>query len=255
MSDISLKIRAEALGKTLENLAPLVEEEINAAVRNLAHAAYSAMANRIQQMQIGDESRKNYLKALKFQDLGQDSYLIYLDGEWANKLEKGFGSYSIREQLLKSQKTVGVGSRAGEPWVQKSKDGHKFAHVPFEHRATPAPTGDLAQDIRKMMARGRNGTVQELGKVFKDASGNPMEGKVATVQKGDAGAPNLEGMTKYQYVHPKSGRVSSVYMTYRTVSEHGKDWVHPGHKGYQLFQEAEKFVEQEMDNIIKTLIK
>jgi hypothetical protein len=254
MSDISFKIRAELLGKQIENLAPQVEDEINQAVKNLAHAAYTGMTARIQAMSISDKSRKDYLNGLKFKDLGDDSYLIYLDGDWANKLEQGFGPYSIRDVLLKSKKIVGVGSRSGEPWVRKAKDGHKWAVVPFEHKPHVNPSGDLAQDIKKMMAKGVNGQVQAIGKVFKNAEGKPITGKVASVNPSDATNPNLAGLTKYQHVS-KSGRVSSVYMTYRAISETGKDWVHPGSAGYQLFKQAEEYVEKEMDNIIKTLLK
>jgi hypothetical protein len=255
MSDISLKIKAEQLGKTLENLSPLIEDEVNNAVKNLAHAAYSAMVAKIQSMGISDKSRKDYLKALDFHNLGDDSYLISLDGEWANKLEKGFPAYSIRDQLLKSSKSVAVGSRAGEPWVRTSEDGHKYAAVPFQHKAGPkGPTGDLASDIKNLMAKGVNGVVQPLGKVYKNAEGKAINGKVASVNSSDVQDPKLKGLTKYQYTG-KSGKVSSVYMTFRMVSEAGKDWKHPGHKGYQLFKEAEDYIEQEMDQILKTLLK
>lgn len=255
MSDISFKIRAEALGKQIEDLAPQVEEEINAAVKNLAHAAYTAMTAKIQQMKMNEKNRKDYLRALQFTDLGDDAYLIHLDGEWANKLESGFGSYSIRDVLLKSTKNVEVGSRAGQPWVRTAKDGHKWAVVPFDHKPSAGGgSGDLGADIRSLMAKGKNGAVQPLGQVFKDSNGKAMSGKVASVNKADAPNPNLAGLTKYQHVHP-SGKVSSVYMTFRAVSEKGKDWIHPGHKGYQLFKEAQDFVEKEMDNIINTLLK
>ena len=254
MSDISFKIRAEQLGKSLENLAPMVEEEINQAVKNLAHAAYTAMTAKIQQMSMNEKNRKDYLRALQFQDLGNDAYLIHLDGEWANKLEKGFGSYSIRDILLKSTKTVQVGSRARQPWVREAKDGHKWAVVPFEHKPHANPSGDLGRDIKNLMAKGTNGVVQPLSKVFKSATGDPLSGKVATLSKNDTSNTRLQGLVKYQYVH-KSGKVSSVYMTYRAISENGKDWVHPGFSGYQLFQEAQEFVEREMDNIIKTILK
>lgn len=253
MADISFKIRAEELGKTLENLAPQVEEEINSAVKNLAHAAYVSMTAKVQSMSMSAGSRKDYLSGLKFEELGENSYLIVLEGDWANKLEKGYGSYSIRDVLLKSKKIVGVGKRAGEPWVRTAKDGHKWAVVPFEHKPHTG-SGDLAADMKKMMAKGVNGQVQSIDKIFKNAEGNAINGKVASVAAGDATNPNLAGLTKYQHVHP-SGKVSSVYMTYRAVSENGKDWVHPGSSGFQLFKEAQDFVESEMDNIIKTLLK
>lgn len=252
MADISFKIRADALGKSIENLAPQVEDEINQAVKNLAHAAYTAMTAKIQSMSMSEKNRKDYLKGLDFKDLGDNSYLIFLNGEWPNKLENGFGAYSLREVLLKSKKIVQVGSRAGEPWVRTAKDGHKYAAVPFEHKPHANPTGDLGRDIKNIMAKGINGQTQNISKIFKNADGNPLSGKVAI--ETNAEASNLKGLTKYQYVHP-SGKVSSVYMTYRIVSEAGKDWVHPGFSGYQLFKEAEKFVEEQMDQIINTLLK
>lgn len=254
MSDISFKIKAEALGKSIEDLAPLVEEEINQAVKNLAEAAYTSIAARIQNMSMNSQNRQDYLRALKFQDLGNDSYLIVLDGDWVNKLEHGFPGYSIRDQLLKSSKIVGVGKRAGESWVRTAKDGHKWAVVPLEHKPHSNPTGDLGKDIKSLMAKGTNGQVQNISKIFKGLEGKPLSGKVATLAKGDTDNPNLVGLTKYQHVH-ESGKVSSVYLTYRAISETGKDWVHPGHKGYQLFKDAQDYIEKEMDNIIQTLLK
>lgn len=255
MADISFKIRAQQLGKDLENLATKVEEEINHAVASLANAAYTAMTAKIQSMSMNEKNRKDYLKNLKFQDLGDDSYLIYLEGDWANKLEEGFGGYSIREQLLKSNKMVSVGSRAGEPWVRTAKDGHKYAAVPFEHKPHAGASGDMASDIKKLVGENIVGHQQNITKIWKNLEGNAMSGKVATVKNLPSGVnPNLKGLTKYQYVHP-SGKVSSVYMTYRIVSENGKDWIHPGHPGYQLFKEARDYVEKEMDNIINTLLK
>lgn len=254
MSDISLKIKAQALGKTLEKLAPQVENELNEAVKNLAQAAYAMIAAKVQSMKIQDKSRADYLKGLDFTDLGRDSYLITLDGEWANKLESGFGAYSIRNAMLKSKKTVAVGSRTGEPWVRTAKDGHKYAAVPFDHKPHANPTGDLGKDIKNLMAKGVNGKVQSIGEVFRNAEGNAISGKVATVNAADTDNARLKNLVKYQHVS-KSGRVSSIYMTFRMVSENGKDWIHPGHSGYHLFKEAEEYVQKEMDNIINTLLK
>lgn len=254
MSDISLKFVAEKLGKSLEKLSSSAEAELNAAVQNLANATYTAIISQMQSMSANPANRTEYLKALKFRNLGDNSYLIYLDGEHPNKLEQGFGSYSIRDQLLKSDKTVGVGSRAGMPWVRTAKDGHKWAVVPFEHKQSgkPGKGGDLATDIRQMFAQNSKGKKQKLTQIFKDIDGNPIHGKVAVIN--DAINDKFQGLVKYQHVH-ESGKVSSMYMTYRGVSETGKDWVHPGFGGYQLFKEAEKFVESEMENILQTILK
>lgn len=255
MADISLKLRAEALGKSLEKIAPLVEEELNQAVKDLANAAYTAMVSQVQSMNLDPKNRAEYLKGLKFSKLGNDSFLITLDSEWANKLENGFGGYSIRDAMLKSTKTVQVGSRAGEPWVRKAKDGHKYAAVPMQKRPYGGGTaGDLGEEIKKLYALGTNNKVQKITKIFKDVDGNPIRGKVATVQGNEGVNPQLQGLTKFQSVS-QSGKVSSIYMTFRMVSETGKDWVSPGKKGYHLFKKAQDFVEKEMDNIIMKVLK
>jgi hypothetical protein len=107
--------------------------------------------------------------------------------------------------------------------------------------------------------------MQSITKTFEDISGKPIAGKVATAseadidmaamahERGDAKWKNLEGLTKYQHVSD-SGKVSSIYMTYRMVGEDSKGWVHPGHKGYQLFKEAEEYVNAELKNILKTIL-
>lgn len=251
--DIEVKIIAEQLGKDLEKAAPHVQLELEQAVGNLAQAAYSAIVAKVQGMSMNPKNRQDYLRALKFQELGDATWLIFLDGEWASKLEEGFPSYNIRDVLLASTKTVQVGQRAGEPWVRKNKDGKKFASVPFEHKPFSGEkmAGNLADDIKKIMVKNRAGVDQPITEIFKDLGGKAITGKVATAQ--NVGVPNLEGLTKYQHVHD-SGKVSSVYMTFRTVSEDSNGWQHKGFSGYNLFEEAEKYVQSELENIIKTLL-
>lgn len=253
--DIEVSILAKEMGKDLERAAPQVEAELRAAIENLAHAAYAAMVAKIQSMSMDPLNRKQYLSALKFQDLGDNTYLIYLDGSESTRLEEGFGPYSIKDQLLKSTKTVAVGSRAGQPWVRKSSKGTKYAAVPFEHKPFSGEKsgGDLSQDIKKIMVQNRAGKQQSITEIFRDLGGKPLAGKVAVAGKIE-GNPNLSNLTKYQYVGEK-GQVSSVYMTYRMVSETSSGWEHPGFKGYQLFKEAKEYVDRELKNVIDQLLE
>lgn len=252
MADIEISLIADQLGKNIKNLAPQVEAELQQAVENLAHAAYSAMVAKIQGMSLDPKNRADYLKALKFQDLGEHTWLIYLDGDWAQKLEGGFGAYSIKDVLLQSQKIVQVGSRMGEPWVRKNKQGKKYAAVPFDHKPfSGGKMGNLGDDIKKILVKNRAGSEQSITKIFMDLEGKPISGKVAVAT--NTGIANLEGLTKYQSVSD-TGHVSSIYLTYRMVSEDSKGWQHPGHAGYNLFKEAETYVQTELRNIIKNLV-
>lgn len=252
MADFSIKLIADELGKSLENLAPQVEQELNDAVANLASAAHASLVARVQGMSMDPKNRQDYLRALKLQKIDDENWLIFLDGQWPKKLEEGFDGYDMKQKLLSSEKTVQVGSRAGEPWVRQGKKG-KYAAVPFEHKplSSEGMAGNLADDIKKLMAKNRQGQEQSILETFNDANGKPIAGKVATVKQSDN--PNLKGLTKYQHVSD-SGKVSSVYMTFRMISEHSSGWQHPGFKGYQLFKEAEEYVQNELENIVKTLL-
>lgn len=253
MSDLSLKLTAEKLGKSLENLSSRLEAELNQAVKDLSNAAYASMVSQVQNMGMDPKNRQDYLRGLQFTQIGNNEYMIYLEGDWANKLEDGFSSYSIKEQLLRSQKRVQVGQRAGEKWVRESKDGKKYAAVPFEHKPYAAKAGDLASEIKKMNAMNRQGQKQRITKTFKDDFGNPIAGKVATAIMEEGSPENLAGLTKYQYVSDK-GKVSSIYMTFRIVHEDSAGWNHPGFPGYKFFEEAEKEIGKELENIVKTLL-
>lgn len=249
-SDISVKFIATQLGKDLENAVPRVIDEINQAVADLANAAYaSILANAQQQLQ---STRQDYISGLNFTKLGDDSYLISLSGEMSNRLEEGFPAYDMKPGMLGSKKIVGVGSRAGEPWVQENKQGKKFAHVPFEHHpfSKAGKTGDLSADIKKLLAFNRQGVRQKITKTFTDDLGKPLAGKVATAIDATG---NLENLVKMQHISEK-GRVSSVYMTFRTISEDSTGWKHPGYSGLGAFADAEKFVEAELENIIRILL-
>ncbi len=250
MSDFSLKLTANALGKSLENLSASIEKELNQAISDLANASYASLISQVQSMSMNPKNRQDYLKGLQFQKLGENEYLIYLEGTQPNKLEDGFPPYDMRKELLKSEKVVKIGSRAGEKWVREAKDGHKYAAVPFEHKPHSAKSNDLASEIKNLLATNRQGSFQPIMETFKDDFGKPLSGKVA---KAETNLWGLAGLTKYQSVSDK-GKVTSTYMTYRIISENSSGWQHPGFEGYNLFEEAERTVQAELENIIKTLL-
>lgn len=253
---ISIDIKAEELGLSLENMGEAMEKEFNAAVGDVAHMIHANIVAKAQS-ELGT-MRQDYLKDLTFDKIGDNSYIIGLSGEWANKIEDGFSAYNMQEVLLSSNKTVGVGSRAGQKWVQKAKDdGHKFAHVPFEHKpfSKEANSSNLADAIKKLTARNMAGKEQKFTQIFKDPKGRPLQGKVASIK--DTGVANLDGLVKYQKVHKgKSGKetTQSIYMTYRTISEAGKAWQHPGFKGLKAFPEAEQAADAAIESILKSFL-
>lgn len=254
--EINVILKAQEMGLSMEQLATAVEADFQESIRDLAHGAYARIVAEAQEKL--HATRKDYLKGLNFTVIGQNQYLITLDGDYANKLEGGSPSYDMRDTLLKSNKTVSTGSRSGLPWVQKAKGGGRFAHVPIQqHPMSKDPRmSDMAQAIKKLEAYNRSGKKQKITQMFKDAGGRPMEGKVATALPGGGGGmKDLEGLVKYQKIYKNADtgkqRLESVYVIYRTISDTGQGWMHPGMPGIHGFEQAEKWLEQEMSNLLK----
>ena len=251
MADFSIKLKAEELGKVIDDIGEQLQQELETAVSDLAHGAYAKIAADAQARISNPDARQQYLKGLEIVELGPGSFLVTLDTEESNKLEDGYDGYSIKDSLLKSKKIVQLGKRAGQPWVQTTEQGNKFAHVPIQVRPHSKEAGnDLGKEIQAMVGKARDKTRQRITKIFRDSHGKPLTGAVAT---GVSDNPLIDKVTKYQKVN-KDGGVSSTYINYRTVSSNSSGWKHPGHDGYGLFKEAEEWVTAELENIIGTLL-
>lgn len=258
MSEINIKLKADALGKALQDLSHEVADQLEQDVKKVVEVGYASIVGSAELALHG--TRQDYLSGLKLHTLGENEYLIMLEGDFPNSLEHGFSGFDVKQGMLKSKKVVAVGPRAGAPWVQQASDGHKFAHVPFQQRpfSREAKSGDMGSAIRKLKAFNRQGMEQSFTKLFTDESGSPLEGKVAVVNK-VKGFPELDRITKYQkiYKNEKTGAeaVQSIYMTFRTVSENGGSWQHPGFKGLKAFDDAEKWIDSQIDEILNRLLK
>jgi hypothetical protein len=259
--DISVKFKAEQLGLSLENLAEEIEAQLQEDIKNVAHATYAHIIAKAQEK--GKDKSQDYLKGLQFDVIGENEYLISLEGQFPNQIEEGWEQWSMREAMLKSSKIVQVGSRTGQPWVQLSKKGHKFAHVPMQKNPfSKNPTAAaFTSAMQKMKAVNHAGKLQKITKIFKDPQGNPLSGKVAVVKKFEGSEDtlkNLKGLIKYQQVHKDENgktKVASSYMIFRTISENGKDWQGPAFEGIKAFIEAEAWADQEIEKILQYYLR
>lgn len=256
--DFNINIRAEELGLDIERAAEYRLQEAQEAVGNAVQAAFATIVATVQRKL--KTTKDEYLKGLKIDKIGPFAWVIYLEGDFANSLEDGKESFDMKPGMLASNKTVEVGARAGEPWVQKAKDGHRFAYVPMDHNPN-AKGSDYAAHlggiIRNFTAPNAAGGMQKLTSVFKDTAGNALEGQVASVS--GHGIKDLENLIKYQKVYTsQKGKkmTSSIYRTYRVVSDNSPDsaWRHPGFKAVKAFDEAQRMLETEIDNILKKVL-
>jgi hypothetical protein len=258
MSTIDIKIKATQLGLDLENLGEELEEQFQEDIKNLAQGAYAQIIASVQAK--GGAKASDYLKGLTFDVIGENTYLISLEGSYPNKIEDGWQAYDMREAMLKSQKIVQIGTRTGQPWVQISKKGHKYAHVPMEKKpfSRAAGASDMAAAIRGIQVQNQAGDMQKITKIFTDTFGKPLQGKVAVAKNIKGLDKNLNNLVKYQQIlKDKSGkeRVASAYLVYRTISENGKAWKGPAFEGIKAFIEAEKWLDTELENVLKAYLK
>ena len=256
-TEFVVDIRAKSLGLDIEKLSEEVRKDFEDSIKTLAHGAYAQVVAKAQK-ELHD-TRLDYLKALHFDKIGPNTYLIHLEGPYPNKLEEGYPSFDMKTGMLASKKIVEVGTRTGKPWVQRNQQDEKFAHVPLEHRPfSKAPKGkNMNQIIRNIKVYNQQGLKQKITSMFKDASGKPLEGKVATVTNPGIVA-DLLGLTKFQKViQTETGktRVESLYLTWRTVSEKSAGWNHPGFPGIHAFKRVEEWVDEQLDKIIQSFVK
>lgn len=202
------------------------------------------------------------------EEVSPNTYEITLNGVLANQLESGYASFDMKN-ALNSNAIVKAGPNKGKEWVHTSKEGKKYASVPFTHHPHAKSTNPMLKtEMAGMTAINIQGKVQKLLSTFKDAEGIAFEGKVMSAKRittdynGKIGEgqqflganfrlsdkhknPLLAGLTKYQ-TKEESGRVASSYMTYRTMSEDSTGWIHPGYSGVKAFEAASLWVEEQL---------
>jgi len=136
--------------------------------------------------------------------------------------------------------------------------------IPFRHS-----TGDSPRFADTGKARAAN-LKRELRKVVKDygldkmvraATGKVIEGPVKRVPKKADVHNYLKGLVRVQ--KGISGRTAtglqrgqSQLMTFRIMSENSApdSWIHPGIQKANLLPEVEKFIDNELDQIVKRIL-
>jgi len=111
-------------------------------------------------------TRQQYELALNAVQLGPNKWAIVLDASAAH-LEEGYASYDMKKGMLNSTSVVKEGSRRGQPWVRRSKDGYRYAVVPLDQSNTghgagmTNPSSEI--QITNPVTQGPNGLTRQGG--------------------------------------------------------------------------------------------
>ena len=147
--------------------------------------------------------------------------------------------------------------------------GFKYRSIPMPKKSSgKGQAGTTAGDMRNDLKRLRS-ALGDKG-ITKGADGKPLLGKILSFKRDEVGmwsskahqpgvptadggriamsegsgfGSHLNSVTKYQYAH-KSGKVSSQFITWRTVSENPKykdKWIHKGFGGIKIFADLQDF--------------
>ncbi len=237
MTTIDVSLRAADLGKELENISAEVEATFKLAVAGLAQSAYSEVIRLANQRL--KSTKQDYVNAVTFESVGENIYVITLNGKAANATEDGYGSFDMKPGLLSG------------PNSKVTAKGTRFNTVPFSYQPNSnAPAGQKILDLRsavKALIKDRG-----IDKIIKNPSGEPKQGIVARLS--NTGIKNLEGLVKIQKQYGKT--TQSTYMTFRRVSSNSdaSKWIHPGYQGARIFPDVERFIEQDLDRIIMSIL-
>lgn len=235
---------------------------------NLARATESE-AKTMAAMRLNRTSQQ-YRDAISFNKVSENQCELKLDGS-ASHLELGYPAYDMKPGMLNSTAIVKIGKRAGQAWVRKSKEGYRWAVVPFEqstkaanpgHPLHGAPVqigqpgqttmGNLAADLKKLtgMSRGQSG-----GRYTNNGDLWAFISDTGRIKEKDIPGginPLLEGLTKSSAQVGKKN--VSQYNTFRVVSENptakGK-WKHPGFAGVNIFKDLESWMRGQMEIIVR----
>lgn len=196
-------------------------------------------------------------------------YAIIHTKEYAYYLEHGYESFDMKKMLWTSDK------------VRISKKGKRYIHIPFRHgtpgsvsmNAMPESVYSSAKNLRQSVVTGtyREGSVRKaVGSGDADLlrRHNPQKVTRRVYSWGERfeGGGKYSGMVRFDANVGKvrlgkfSGKNSggsdySIYMTFRTMSEDSKGWIHPGQAGMKILESTVKKVETPILNDIANAVE
>lgn len=234
--DIKIDLRAKELGIDLKNASKKAIAQLDKALGDVTNITYNEMVRQAQTKL--KTIRDDYINALHYDQIGISAYIIYLDDSMG-MFEDGFPKFDMKPGLLNG------------PNATTTEKGTKYNTVPQTFRpASKASTmpEHLKVQLKDVIKKNK------LNKVFKDkTTGKPLEGVVARVK--DTGVDQLKGLVKVQKQYQK--KTQSFYMTFRRVSSNSdpSKWIHPGFSGIHIFKDAEQYLEEQIDRILKVIFE
>lgn len=213
-------------------------------------------------------TRADYLAGIQAVQRDGKGVMINLVGALPNMVENGWDAHDLRSTLLGNNATG---------W-KINADGRRYRSIPFRHKSPGAgpqggqPMGSAYHSEMGVMSRSADNVVVEdsrkLGrKVYRAAS------RLVTSQESRAGmagrtalkaglAPKLRahhstdiyaGM-KVNKQPIKGGGSQKTFVTFRTITEGGDGWIHPGIEARHFMDNMDKWIGEQAPKAIRAFM-
>ena len=247
--DLKIEVDAKGIAAQFGELKDQVESAINAAMGALAASTHAKVIEMAGEKLTG--TRDIFTNALSFEQLAKNMWVVSLDMSKAGWVEDGRKS-GFQEELLRGKS------------AKTSKDGSKYAIIPFEHSKGPSKQTPSAQrftqEIRKFLKE------KEINykKIEYNADGSPKMGLLHKFKDGlgeakalypSANAKNdvFKGLSIYQSKDKTTGKIRRDVMTFRIISEKHRSeglWNHPGRSGVFIIDAAYEWAQKELETVV-----
>ena len=243
--DLKLDIKSsDVLAKALADVKERLEADLQKTVRTLGKGA-QAHAEQLAQQKMPGSLANLYQENLYMEEISDNMVVVGIREKalWLEEGRKG----GFMDELLNG------------PKVKTSKDGHKYRVIPFKHSTSKLKQSSSGQEMVNEL-RGflkKQGVPHSKTRALAlDSNGSPRTGKIHSFnikdmrgakKKGvESLSKNLQGVSVFQNMNEKTGKVERNIMTFRVISEKhsgsGK-WEHPGKAGEKILDETFKWVQ------------
>jgi hypothetical protein len=245
-------------GLELDSLSVAMIQSISTAVGGLARAAQDHWIS-LAQTKL-KSSRADYINGLRQAEsyrqrvtASTQSFEITLVGRMPNNFEFGMPSFDM--------KSVRPGWLGGAK-ARRAKDGSFYTVIPFRHSTSSETNLDYTGKARAISSPSSlksqlRSAVKEYGldRMVKTATGQVVKGAVSKIPNKAPVHPYLQGVTRIQNTK-RGGGGQSQLMSFRVMSENSdpSSWIHPGIRPANLLPEVEKWVDNQLDRILETIL-
>lgn len=247
---MSLKLNiksSDVIKQTKEKLKERLEEDLKKAVQTLSKGA-AKHAEKLAKEKLPKSLGSMYAENIYVEQLSDNISVVGIREQalWIEEGRKG----GFMEELL---------TRKSGSDVKTDKEGNKYRIIPFEHSTgkdmTSSSEGqELVKELKNFL-KSKGVNYSKNRGLELDEKGSPRIGKIrsfnAKDMKGSKRNPselsrNLQGVSVFQNMNKKTGKVERNIMTFRVISEkhRGSKWEHPGRPGEKILDEAYKWVEE-----------